>query len=93
MSGMIKEDIVIRNEEIAFGEMDGEIVMMNIEIGNYYSLGKTGSAIWNLLDKPIKVESLINEMLRKYNVTREQCEKEVISFLEELKKEGLIIVK
>ncbi len=87
------ENVVTRNEEIAFGMMDGEVVMMNVEIGNYYNLGKTGSDIWNMIDHPITVEAIIHELLEKYRVSREQCESEVVGFLNQLYHEGLIKVK
>jgi len=93
MDQIIKETIITRKEEIAFADMDGEIVMMNLEKGNYYNLGKTGSVVWNMLEKPISVETLIQDLLEKYYVTRQQCEEEVLFFLNELKKEGLIIIR
>lgn len=86
-------DIVMRNEEIIAANMDGEIVMMNIETGNYYNLGKTGSAIWNMLEHPISVETLIRELVEKYPVSRQQCEEETLTFLTELREEGLIVIR
>ena len=90
---IVLENVITRNEDIAFGVMDGEIVMMNVEVGNYYNLGRTGSDIWNMLENPVTVEALLQELLEKYRVSREQCENEVVGFLNQLYKEGLIKVK
>jgi hypothetical protein len=85
--------MITRKEEITASNMDGEIVMMNIETGNYYNLGKTGSVIWTLLENPITVDALIEKLLKKYHVSRQQCEDEVMAFLNEVYIEGLIMVR
>ncbi len=85
--------IIVQNEEIAAAEMDEEFVMMNIKTGNYYSLGNTGSIIWKMLSQPILVDTLIENLMKRYQVTRQQCEEEVITFLNEMNREGLIHIK
>lgn len=72
--------------------MDGETVMMNIETGKYYNLGTMGSIIWGMIAVPLSVESLIGKLLEKYEVGQERCEDEVLSFLGEIYKEGLVKV-
>ena len=42
--------------------MDGETVMMDIETGKYYNLGKTGGSIWGILEKPHTVDGIVDEM-------------------------------
>ena len=71
--------------------MDGETVMMSIETGKYYNLGKMGSVIWAMLETPLSAEELINKLLDAYNVGREQCEKDVIPFLSELERNNIIL--
>jgi hypothetical protein len=93
MDNINMQNIITRNEKIMVADMDDEIVTMNIETGNYYNLGKTGSVIWNMLERPISVEALIEELKKKYNVSEEQCKEETLAFLNQLNKEGLITVK
>jgi hypothetical protein len=85
--------VITRNAEIVTADMDSETVMMSIDTGKYYNLGKTGSIIWGMLETPLSVESLVNSLLDKYDVGREQCEKEVLSFLKDTYKEGLITIR
>ena len=87
------QSIIARNEEITAANMDGEVVMMNIDTGNYYNLGRTGSVIWNLLEEPVSVESLIDKLTDIYQVGRTQCEEELQAFLTELSREGLVIIR
>lgn len=93
MSRINIENIIARNEEILAVDMDGEIVMMNLETGNYYNLGRTGSVIWNMIQYPITVDKLIQELFERYNVDRQQCVDEVLVYLSELSDEGLIVIR
>jgi hypothetical protein len=85
--------VIAKNEEIVTADMDGETVMMSIEMGKYYSLGKTGSVIWSMIDTPLSIEELIEKLMGKYNAGREQCEKDVLSFLGEMLEEGIITIQ
>lgn len=82
--------VVAQNEGYIASNMDGEKVMMSIKNSKYYNLGEIGGAIWDAAVRPITVSDLVNRLLSEYEVTREQCEKQVIAFLEKLQKEGLI---
>jgi len=90
MEAITLESVISRNTEIVTADMDGETVMMNIETGKYYNLGKMGSVIWAMLEAPLSVEALVGKLLNKYDVGRVQCEREVLAFLVETYREGLI---
>ena len=49
------ETIVSRANEHIASELDGEVVMMSIEQGEYYGLGQVGSELWQLIEQPIVV--------------------------------------
>lgn len=84
--------VVIRKEGIIASDMDGETVMMNIETGKYYNLGKTGGAIWNIVKDPIEVEEIIKKLMENYNVAKEQCEQDVVPFLQQMAEQGLLLI-
>jgi hypothetical protein len=87
------ESIVNWIEGIVASDIDNEKVMMSVEKGNYYGLDPIGSRIWDLMGKPVKVADLIDTLLLKYDVERETCKQDVIVFLEELRKEGILQVE
>ncbi len=72
------------------GLIDEELVMMNIEKGEYYGLTKVASRIWMLLDKEISYGLLIETLLKEYEISEEVCRSEVQRFLIELEKRKLI---
>lgn len=74
-------------------DMNGEKVMLSVANGKYYNLGAIGGDIWGYIQKPITIDSLVNNLLTKYEVSKLDCQEQVESFLRVLKKEGLINIE
>ena len=73
-------------------DMAGEKVMLSIKNGKYYNLGEIGGAIWDLIEEPIIINQLVSSLMNNYQVNQSDCEEHVISFLEGLLSEALIII-
>lgn len=80
-----------RSEDYVFNEVDGELVMMNIETGSYASMNETGKSIWEALEGTQTVETVLNGLTKEYDITFEQAQKEVTPFLIQLQEKGIII--
>lgn len=87
---MKRTTTVVRSAEPVDAEVDGAIVMMSLKRGNYYGLDPVGSRIWQLLAEPISIGSLCDKLTIEFEVGRDECEKDVLEFLHELEREGLI---
>ncbi len=88
---MIDNKTVIQQSDSSIeSEIDGEVVLMNLDNNEYYSMDAIGSAIWGLLVEPMAVETVITELLEKYDVTKEICEKDTILFVSKLQEKGII---
>jgi hypothetical protein len=85
-----EETIISRSREVVASDIDGEVVMMSIEKGKYYGMDLIASRIWELMEKPIKIADLIGLLLEEYEVTPEDCEKDVLALLNDLLAEKLI---
>lgn len=85
-------DFITASEQNIVSDMGGEKVMLSIRNGNYYNLGAVGGRIWDFLKSPISVSQVVELLLPEYDVEREECERHVISFLDHLRREGLILV-
>ncbi|OPY77508.1 MAG: Coenzyme PQQ synthesis protein D [Syntrophorhabdus sp. PtaU1.Bin058] len=90
MTEISADSVVSRSREIVAGEIDDEIVMMSVENGTYYALDPVGSSIWELIETPIKVSELVDRLLLGYDVERETCERDVMTFLEKLHENGIL---
>lgn len=85
-----KHSLILRDQDTITADMDGELVMINIERGNYYGLGAIGSRIWQLLENPVRVDELCRQLTTEYQVDPQSCEADVIGFLQQLQQAGLV---
>ena len=82
-----------RTEGLIVGDMGGEKVMMSVDAGKYYNLGRVGGRIWELLERPATLEQLVDALTLEYDVDREVCAAQVRSFLAQLLAEKLLEVE
>ncbi|MDI4644150.1 lasso peptide biosynthesis PqqD family chaperone [Cohnella hashimotonis] len=73
-------------------DMDGEKVMLNVQLGKYFNLGEIGGRVWELIGNVTTVEALVDQLTAEYAVERETCEAHVRSFLAQLSEQQLITV-
>ncbi|MEE4196497.1 MAG: lasso peptide biosynthesis PqqD family chaperone [Bacteroidales bacterium] len=88
---LTENNIIQRNNDILASDIDGEKVMMSIQQGEYYGLGKTGSFIWDNIEKPITIKDLADLITEKYEVSREKCLQDILPFLNDLAEKKLIV--
>lgn len=84
--------IVIRNKDLDATDMDGELVMMDINKGKYYSINSVGSRIWELIEKQVSVNEVNSTLLNEFDVDEETSTSTVLDFLNGLYNEGLISI-
>ncbi|MBT4286468.1 MAG: lasso peptide biosynthesis PqqD family chaperone [Deltaproteobacteria bacterium] len=80
-------------KELVSSDVDGETILMSIENGKYYGMDKVGSHIWEHLKSPIMVSDLVDLLLIDFKTERKTCEADVLEFLNELRKENVILVE
>ena len=83
---------VVRTEGIMTAPVDQEIVLLNLAGNNYISLDAIGRRIWELLENPIDVNDLCRQLETEFEGPREAISADVLSFLAELEREGLVRV-
>lgn len=85
--------VIVRSPDQVSGDLDGKVVLLSIENGEYYNMNEVGSRIWALLEKPMTVAALIEQLLAEFEVDRATCEQEAAVFLEQLQKDKLLRVE
>jgi hypothetical protein len=91
--GKITElSIIKRTPEMITSNIDGEIVMMSIDNGEYYGLDEIGSRIWALIETPIEVKALFNILLTEFEVDETECKTDTLDFLNDLYDKKLVTV-
>ena len=71
-------------------DLSGEKVMVDFELGKYFMIKGVGNDIWEMLADDVVVADIMDKLLQEYDVTVEQCEKEVLDFLTNLENFGII---
>ena len=78
------DTLIVRTDSVITAGMGDEIVMMSMERSCYYGLDAIGSKIWDRIETPIRVCDLCQGLLGDFEVEREQCQIDVLAFLNEL---------
>lgn len=84
-------DRIVRSDEPVWSPVGDELVMMSVENGKYYGMNDIAATIWERLEAPVTAGCLCEDLLRSFDVGRDECEKDVLNFLELLRKKGLIV--
>lgn len=86
------DNVIVQKTGLDSTDMNGEIVMMDINKGKYYGFNIVGSRIWELIANPLQVKEVISIILKEFNVDAQTCENTVITFLNRLYHEDIISV-
>lgn len=94
MATIISPDTtVVATSEQVSSDLAGESVILNLKTGMYFGLNEVGASIWNLLQQPRSVKDICTQILEEYEVESEQCERDVLTLLNELVESELIEIK
>ena len=86
--------IIARRTDLMTSELsDTELVMLNIERGSYYGMADTAKAIWSILDEPRSIAAVCDQLMTRFAVDRETCERETLAFVNDLLKDDLVRIE
>jgi len=70
--------------------LDGEVIVVNLDTGTYYSFAGVGAEIWSSVERGASLAETVDEALARYDAPRETVEAAVMRFVDELTTEELI---
>ena len=82
--------IVRRQGDWLSAKVGDELVMMSAAKGNYIGLSEVGVRVWELIETPQELETVIAQLQQEYDVPPETCRAEVDAFLKELVTHGAV---
>jgi hypothetical protein len=71
--------------------LDGEVIVVNLDTGTYYSLDGVAAEIWAAVERGLTVEEAVAEAADHHGTSRQVVEPAVTRFLAELAREELIV--
>lgn len=85
------------SDDVVAREIEGEIIIVPLVAGigdmedELYTLNETGRAIWVKLDGQKRLTDIVKELSEEFENSAEKIEKDVIGFVEELFKRGMLV--
>lgn len=73
-------------------EVDNDLIILNMSTNHYVALDPIGRRIWELLENPMQVGALCQQLATEYAGPQEQISADVINFLTQLNDENLVSI-
>ena len=88
---------IVRSQSVVARVIAGETLIVPIrgkvgDLASIYSFNGTGTLIWKLLESPMSAAQLAASVVEEYEVDRVQAERDVVTFVNEMKAAGLVDV-
>lgn len=74
-------------------EVDGELVLLDMNTENYFGLDSVGMDIWKAIEEKKVLKDVLELLLTQYDVEEEVLKKDLFTFVEKLQESGLVEVK
>lgn len=89
--------VLIRSQSVVARVVGGQTLIVPIrgkvgDLGSIYSLNRTGSLIWELLERPSTVYDLISAVAGEFDVDSTTAGRDVREFVCEMRSVGLVEV-
>ncbi|OJX67153.1 PqqD family protein [Magnetospirillum sp. 64-120] len=82
-----------RTPNLLSTEVEGGLMMMNVDRGEYYGLNPVAQDIWNRLEQPVAAGLLIEQLVSGYDGDAQAITREATAFLEQLLECGIIMAE
>lgn len=83
-------DKVSISSEVAFQEIGGEIVLLDLTSESYFGLDEVGTRIWRLLQEHSSLLAVYEIMREEYEVDAVRLKKDLLAHVSDLVDAGLI---
>jgi hypothetical protein len=84
------ESRVVAGPDQVSVDLNEESVILHAPSGAYYGLDEVGQRIWQLLQTPTDAGAIHEVILSEFEVEADECARDLLAFLSDLEREGLI---
>jgi hypothetical protein len=86
------ETILVAVPEQVSTDLSGEVVILSMRSGNYFSLDAVGATAWRLMQAPRTLKDIRDAILLEYEVDEERCTRDLIELVIQLTRAELVKV-
>jgi len=80
------------SDNVVWRDLDGEIVILNLTSGVYFSVDGVGTRIWILMSEQVATEEIVRQLIAEFDVEEAQLRSDMESLVKDLAGQGLIEV-
>ena len=80
------------SQNVIFQEIDGELVLLDLQSERYFGLNEVGTRMWHLLTENSHTEIILTQLLVEFDVDETTLRQDVTHLISELVKAGLVTV-
>ena len=73
-------------------DLQGELVILDLNTGLYFGLDPVGTKIWHLLQEHQSLRKVLDSMVDEYEVTEAVCAHDLLGFVAKMLERGLVEV-
>jgi hypothetical protein len=86
----LKDLQVEADKELVCQELDGEMVLLDMNSGLHFGIDAVGTRIWQMLEEKVPPVKMVDLLLQEYDVEAERCAQQVLAFLLNLEQNKLV---
>ncbi len=82
----------VNTPDVMHETIDGEVIVINLTSGNYYSVRGAGTDVWELVQAAPSVSAaeVVHALAARFDGERSEIDVQISRFLDELRDEGLL---
>jgi hypothetical protein len=81
----------INSRSVVHENLEGEVILIHLETGVYYSFNGVGADIWAMIGNGLSIQQIVNNLLSRYHETTEKIAPSIELFVQELQNELLVV--
>ncbi len=90
MTKLSRSSKIVVSKDVVSCDLGGETAMLEMKEGVYYGLNEMGTVIWELIQKPVTIQEIVDKILEEYEVDEKTCYGDVAELLEQMLENKLI---
>ncbi len=87
----VADSFIVNNKKFISSGFGDEIMLMNLESGDYIGLNTVSADIWRQSENQSTAQEIINYLLQNYNVEENVCKAEALTCIEQMLEKGLLL--
>lgn len=77
-------------ERVSTREVEGELIILDLDDGDFFVARGTSPRIWELLVGGTTVDAIADQLVERYGIARAQAEADITAFVDDLITRGFL---